>query len=81
MSSERRYWFPAKRYGWGWGPPTTWQGWIVVVLYFGLIITGIVVWPPRRDLAAFLVWATFLTGLLMAICWIKGEPPGWRDGR
>ena len=21
-----RYWFPAKRYGWGWGPPSTWQG-------------------------------------------------------
>jgi hypothetical protein len=25
-----RYWFPAKRYGWGWGLPVTWQGWAVL---------------------------------------------------
>ena len=21
-----RYWFPVKRYGWGWGLPGTWEG-------------------------------------------------------
>jgi hypothetical protein len=25
------YWFPAKSYGWGWGPPTCWQRWAVLV--------------------------------------------------
>ena len=29
MQTERKYWFPAKRYGWGWGMPNTWQGWLV----------------------------------------------------
>ena len=23
------YWFPAKSYGFGWGLPITWQGWLV----------------------------------------------------
>ena len=26
-------WFPAKRYGWGWSFPVTWQGWLVVLAY------------------------------------------------
>jgi hypothetical protein len=29
MQTERKYWFPAKRYGWGWGIPSSWQGWLV----------------------------------------------------
>jgi len=24
------FWFPAKRFGWGWGPPTKWRGWAVL---------------------------------------------------
>jgi hypothetical protein len=24
----RKIWFPAKRYGWGWGLPCCWQGWV-----------------------------------------------------
>ena len=31
-----RYWFPAKRYGWGWGLPAVWQGWVVLVGFIGL---------------------------------------------
>ncbi len=30
MSVEKKYWFPAKRYGWGWGIPNVWQGWLVL---------------------------------------------------
>ena len=32
--SEKEYWFPAKKYGWGWGLPSTWQGWVVYCVYF-----------------------------------------------
>jgi len=31
---EKRVWFPAKRYGWGWGLPCAWQGWLVLAAYF-----------------------------------------------
>ncbi len=27
------YWFTAKLYGWGWGLPTCWQGWVVLHAY------------------------------------------------
>jgi hypothetical protein len=26
VPNDKTYWFPAKRYGWGWGLPTVWQG-------------------------------------------------------
>src|SRR6266702_3273794 len=32
MQSDGKYWFPAKRYGYGWGIPTTWQGWLVLAV-------------------------------------------------
>jgi hypothetical protein len=25
MTRDDRYWFPAKRYGWGWGLPPRWR--------------------------------------------------------
>ncbi len=28
---QPRYWFPAETYGWGWGLPITWEGWVVLV--------------------------------------------------
>ena len=48
MPNDQRYWFPAKRYGWGWGFPRTWQGRVVLAVYVILIA---VCWakgePPR----------------------------------
>ena len=29
MPDKKEYWFAAKTYGWGWGLPTVWQGWLV----------------------------------------------------
>ena len=40
MPRDDRYWFPAKRYGWGWGPPNNWQGWAVVAGVAALITVG-----------------------------------------
>ncbi|HTS17465.1 MAG TPA: hypothetical protein VMP11_07825 [Verrucomicrobiae bacterium] len=28
--NDKRVWFRAKRYGWGWGLPCAWQGWVVL---------------------------------------------------
>ena len=49
-TGTRKYWFPAKRYGWGWGPPSAWQGWAVLVTYLVLVLGGILVawyYSPR----------------------------------
>jgi hypothetical protein len=50
MQTERKYWFPAKRYGWGWGIPCTWQGWLVMAGFVGLLVAGSFLLPPRTNL-------------------------------
>ena len=80
MPTERDYWFPAKRYGWGWGFPITWQGWLVFAAWFTLLLAGIKLFPPRQSLAAFLLYVIVLGAVLIAVCWLKGEPPRWRWG-
>jgi hypothetical protein len=80
MSSDRKYWFPAKRYGWGWGLPSAWQGWIVLVAFLALVVIGSVMLPPGKHLAAYLAYVVMLCALLIGVCWLTGEPPRWRWG-
>jgi drug/metabolite transporter (DMT)-like permease len=80
MESDAKYWFPAKRYGWGWGLPVRWQGWLVIVAFVGLLVLGSFLFPPRTHMAAYLIYVIFLGALLCVVCWFKGEPPRWRWG-
>ncbi|TMA58488.1 MAG: hypothetical protein E6J73_17320 [Deltaproteobacteria bacterium] len=74
------FWFPAKRYGWGWGPPICWQGWLVLVAYAVLIAFCQIFLLRQDDVAAFLACSAVLTAALILICWLKGEKPKWRWG-
>jgi hypothetical protein len=69
-----KYWFPAKRVGWGWGFPVTWQGWLVLIAYLALVVGGIPVVQVTKGDIAYLLYVVFLTVVLVAICWLKGEP-------
>lgn len=80
MADTKKYWFPAKRYGWGWGIPTTWQGWVVLAVFFSLLAVGAPVVLPRFGPVIFVFYTGGLTGILIAVCWIKGERPRWRWG-
>jgi hypothetical protein len=80
MPTDSDYWFPAKRFGWGWGFPITWQGWLVFAGWFVLLLAGIVLFPPRQSMAAFLLYVVVLSAVLIGVCWLKGEPPRWRWG-
>lgn len=71
-----RYWFAAKQYGWGWGLPTVWQGWVVLAAY----LSGLTVAALFLPEGAFYLCLGVLTLLLIAVCAIKGEPPRWRWG-
>lgn len=75
------YWFPAKRYGWGWGLPVAWQGWIVLIAFLALLAAGAAVLLPRVGECAFLAYSGLLCAVLIGICYLKGEPPEWRWGR
>jgi len=37
---KKEIWFPTKRYGYGWGLPIRWQGWIVLLSYVILVLAG-----------------------------------------
>ena len=78
MSNETPYWFPAKLHGWGWGPPSTWQGWAVLAFYVVLLLGGTIYLLPRSGNAAFVLYVFAITALLIAVCWVTGEPPEWR---
>jgi asparagine N-glycosylation enzyme membrane subunit Stt3 len=76
------YWFPVKSYGWGWGPPVKWQGWLVLVVYFVLQLLGIRRFNTQRDVKGLLLYLFLMTALLMLIVVVKGErPAGWRWGK
>jgi hypothetical protein len=81
MADEDKYWFPAKRYGWGWGMPATWQGWTVMGVFVALLVAGGFVFPPSADIGAFITYVSALCAVLVGVCWLKGEPPRWRWGK
>lgn len=74
-------WFPAKKFGVGWGLPVAWQGWAVLASYMLLLIIGslVLVSLPGRILF-FPFYVILLTVLLIFICWKKGEKPELRWG-
>jgi hypothetical protein len=79
-TGTRKYWVPAKRYGWGWGPPSAWQGWAVLVTYLVLVLGGI---PLVQAVSGGVVYVAYVIGLtvaLVGVCWLTGEPPRWRRG-
>jgi uncharacterized membrane protein YhaH (DUF805 family) len=80
VPNDKQYWFPAKRYGWGWGLPSSRQGWVVLCAFIALVALGFFVFPPDKQLGLYLAYVGALTMLLIAICWLKGEPPRWRWG-
>ena len=76
-----QYWFPVKRYGWGWGLPVRWQGWVALALYLASIYAGVRYFRPRDSVAAFLVWLAITSILFVAVVAWKGERPlDWRWG-
>ena len=79
QTNERRIWFPAKKYGWGWGPPCTWEGWLVSLAWVGLVIAGAAFLAGRKPLLFFAYMLAMAT-IMFLICLAKGETPRWRWG-
>ena len=79
-ATDKKYWFRAKRYGWGWGLPLDWRGWAVMAAFVALMAAGAFLFPPDRALVGYLVYTSVLAAALIAVCWVKGEPTRWRWG-
>lgn len=81
MKDRPDFWFPAKRYGWGWGLPVRWQGWLVFAVYAALLYGGIYYFKGQRNVAGLMLFVLALTAALVVIMVIKGERPlRWRWG-
>ena len=81
MEDKPDFWFPAKRYGWGWGPPVRWQGWVALIAYVAAVVVGAIRFPPNRNMPAFLSVVVLGSLAFGLVCWWKGERPRWRWGR
>jgi uncharacterized membrane protein YhaH (DUF805 family) len=80
QKNTKPYWFPAKRYGWGWGLPSAWQGWVVFIIFIGVVSILPAIVRPDDNMPLFLLAMTSAVAVLIAICYAKGEPPKWRWG-
>jgi hypothetical protein len=82
MNDKPAFWVPVKRYGWGWGLPVRWQGWVVLIAYLASMYAGIDYFRSQRNMAGLLVYLAILTVVLIAIVVAKGErPAAWRWGK
>ncbi len=80
MRQGDSYWFPAKRYGWGWGLPIRWQGWVVLLLWFAALLAGVYLLRGGEHLPLRLAFIVVMVTVLTLACYLKGEPPKWRWG-
>ena len=73
MTTVEPYWFRAKRSGFGWGLPCTWQGWVFFLVWLAaLTLLAIELMPRHRFLFALALAG--MTLIFAAVCYIKGEP-------
>ncbi|MEO5641216.1 MAG: hypothetical protein ABIQ98_05565 [Sphingomicrobium sp.] len=73
--SDGPIWFAPKRYGWGAGPPISWQGWLVTIVFLVIAVGAALRFADRPIvLAAILVPAT----IILLIVTAKTTRGGWR---
>ncbi|MCA9253149.1 MAG: hypothetical protein R3E58_03580 [Phycisphaerae bacterium] len=76
-----KYWFSAKKHGWGWGFPTCWQGWLVMLGTFTVMLGALLLIDYLRAPFPFILLAIIVPCIaLVAACVLKGPPPKWRFG-
>jgi hypothetical protein len=80
QANENKVWFPAKRYGWGWGLPCSWQGWVVLMAY-PVLVTGGLLLIGMQHPGFVIAYFAALSIAMFIICLIKGEKPRWRWGK
>lgn len=75
MSREGPYWFRAKTHGLGWGLPTCWQGWTVLLVLLGPLIVASVLSVTALAVLSFPLLVTFVLIVVRT-----GDPAGrhWR---
>lgn len=80
----KKYWFKAKKYGYGW-QPASWEGWAVLLGFVILVLLNTLRLnasgdaDPKTFTFVFLQNAALII-LLLVICYRTGEKPRWQWG-
>ena len=79
----KKYWFKAKRYGYGWCP-SSWEGWLAVggyILIFVIIMSRLGgISSANGIIYQITIPILFITAVLVIIAWLTGEKARWRWG-
>jgi hypothetical protein len=73
--SDGPEWFAPKRYGYGAGPPITWQGRLLMIAFVAVTI-GVGFWFATRPLVAFAILTPLI--ILFTIGAARTTRGGWR---
>ena len=79
----QKYWFKRRRYGYGWAP-VTWQGFVVVCIYLGLLIGVASIMDENMsfgEATSYLIFVVIATLLLIIVSSYYGPKPKWRWGK
>lgn len=74
-------WFAPKRYGYGSGLPIRWQGWVVTLLYMGIVIGAALLVAERSPWAFGSIVVTATAVMLMIAARTTRGGWRWRWGR
>jgi len=67
-------WFGRKCFGWGWGLPQRWQGWVVLILYLLFMRALFTIVLPQELLIVFGILITFIFFITI---WVTSGKPQW----
>ena len=80
--TNKKIWFKAKEYGYGWYP-ATWEGWTIILIFVVAITAAAIIFETNVEkfLVPYLITVFALSGLLIYICYKTGEKAEWRWGK
>jgi uncharacterized membrane protein YhaH (DUF805 family) len=78
MKKQKKIWFKAKHYGWGWYP-SSWEGWLIMLAWIALFTLAVI--KMDHEWLKNFVFIFIITAILIWICWKTGEKPKWRWGK
>jgi len=76
---DRPEWFSAKRYGFGTALPISWQGWLVMAIYFAVTIGSAFLFAKRPVILLSIIFPASVIFLVIAVRTTKGGMR-WRWG-
>jgi hypothetical protein len=82
QNQDKKLWFKAKYYGWGWYP-CCWRGGLVLLLFILLfipILKFLINATTTLEIVSGIMAELILLLILLIVCYKKGEKPGWRWG-